>query len=107
MAASAGNVPRLIQAIITSHTQCVPKITRNARARNNFEFTFQLVTVALLNTKGFQNLKYCIRNKGFLEHLEAFLYPTVHEISVIGLLSSYRYQRCQVAGMWSDVIVSQ
>jgi len=44
--------------------------------RNNFEFTFQLMTVTLLNTKGFQNLKYCIRNKGFLEHLEAFLYPT-------------------------------
>jgi len=36
------------------------------------------MTVALLNTKGFQNLKYCIRSKGILEHLEAFLYPTVH-----------------------------
>jgi len=23
------------------------------------------MTVALLNTKGFQNLKYCIRSKGF------------------------------------------
>jgi len=55
MAASAGIVPRLIQAIITSHTQCARKITCNALARNNFEFTFQLMTVALLDTKGFQN----------------------------------------------------
>jgi len=64
------------------------------------------MTVTLLNTKGFQNLKYCIRSKGFLEHLEAFLYATAHEISVFGSLSSYRYQWCQVARMWSDVIVS-
>jgi len=40
------------------------------------------MTAGLLNTKGFQNLKYCIRSKGILEHLEAFLYPTVHEISM-------------------------
>ena len=39
-----------------------------------------VMTVALLNAEGFQNLKYCIRSMGFLEHLEAFLYPTVHEI---------------------------
>jgi len=37
------------------------------------------------------NLKYCIRSKGILEHLEAFLHLTVHDISVLGLLSSYRY----------------
>jgi len=55
--------------------------------------------------KGFQNLKYCIWSKGFLEHLEVFLYPTVHEISLFGLLSSYRCQWCQIARMWSDVIV--
>jgi len=66
------------------------KITCNARARNNFEFTFQLMTAGLQNTKGFQKLKYCVRSKGILEHLEAFLYPAVHEISVFGLLSSYR-----------------
>jgi len=58
MAAYAGSVPRLIQAIITSHTQC------NAWARKNFEFMFQLMTAALLNTKGFQNLKYCITVSG-------------------------------------------
>jgi len=73
---------------------------------NNFKFMFQLMTVGLLNTKGFQNLKHCIRNMRFFEHLEAFLYPTVHEISMFGSLSSYRYQRCQVARMWNDVIVS-
>jgi len=55
------------------------------RARNNFEFTFQLMTVGLLNTEGFQNLNYCIRNKRFLEHLEACLYPTVLEISAFGV----------------------
>jgi len=63
------------------------KITCNAQAHNNFEFIFQLMTIALLNTKGFQNSKYCIRSKGFLEHLKAFLYPAVHEISMFGLLS--------------------
>jgi len=66
---------------------------------------FQLITVALLNTKGFQNLKNCIKSKGFLD-LEAFLYPTVHEFSMFSSLSSYRYQRCQVARMWSDVFAS-
>jgi len=64
------------------------------------------MTTGSVTTEGFQNLRYCIRSKGFLEHLEAFLYPTVHEIFVFGLLSSYRYQRCQVAHMWSDIIVS-
>jgi len=54
------------------------KIICHARACNNFEFTFQLMTVSLLNTKGFH-----IRRKGLLEHLEAFLYPTVHEISCV------------------------
>jgi len=88
-----------------THAVCTFKITCNAQACNNFEFTFQLMTVALLNTKGFQNLKYCIRSKRFLEHPEAFLYPTDHDISMFGLLSSYRYQWCQVACMWSDVIV--
>jgi len=72
---------------------------------NNFEFTFQLMTVALLNTTGFQNLRHCIRSKGFSEHLETFLYPTVYEISMFSLLSNYRCQQCQVARMWSDVVV--
>jgi len=92
-----------------THAVCMFNITCNARARNNFEFTFQLTTVALLNTKGFQNLKYCTRSKGFSEHLEAFLYPIVHEISLFGSLSSYRYQpmqQCQVAHVWNDLIVS-
>jgi len=35
------------------------KTTYNVWARNNFEFTFQLMTVDLLNTEGFQNSKYC------------------------------------------------
>jgi len=39
----------------------------------------------LLNTEGFQNLKYCIRIKGFLEHLEILLYPTVLEVSTFGV----------------------
>jgi len=71
---------------------------------HNFEFTFQLMTAGLVNTKGFQNLKYCIRSQGLLEHLEAFLYPTVHEIAMLSL-SSYRYQRCQIARIWSDLLV--
>jgi len=61
------------------------KTTCNARARNNFKFTFQLMTAGLLNTEEFQNLKYCIRSKGFLEHLEILLYPTVLEISTLGV----------------------
>jgi len=43
------------------------------------------MTVRLLNTEGFQNLKYCIRSKGFLEHLEALLHPTVLEISTFSV----------------------
>jgi len=45
-------------------------------------------------------LKILYQEQGFLEHLEAFLY-----FSVFGSLPSYRYQRCQVADMWSNVIV--
>ena len=41
--------------------------------------------VDLLNTEGFHNLQYCIRSKGFLELLEALLYPTVLEISAFGV----------------------
>ena len=40
------------------------------------------------NTEGFQNLKYCIRSKGFLEHLEELLHPTVLEISAIGVYNT-------------------
>jgi len=65
-----------------THAVCASKITYHAWACNNVEFTFQLMTAGLLNTKEFQNLKYCIRSKAILDHLEAFLYPTVHEISV-------------------------
>jgi len=57
-------------------------------------------------TKEFQNLKYCVRNKGFLEHLKAFLYPKVHEISLFGLLLGHRCHWCQRARIWSNVIVS-
>jgi len=64
------------------------KTTCNVWAYNNFEFTFQLMTVCLLNTEGFQNLKYCIRSKGFLEHLEELLHPTVLEISAIGVYNT-------------------
>jgi len=53
--------------------------------RNNFEFTFQLMTVGLLNTGGLQNLKHCISSKGFLEHQEALLCLTVLEISALGV----------------------
>jgi len=45
------------------------KTTCNVWARNNFEFTFQLMIAGLLNAEGFRNLKYCIRSKGFLEYL--------------------------------------
>jgi len=58
------------------------KTTCNVGARINFEFTFQLMTVGLLNTEGFQN---CTRSKGFLEHLEALLYTTVLKISMFGV----------------------
>jgi len=43
------------------------------------------MTAGLLNVEGFQNLKYCIRSKGFSEHREALLYPTVLEISAFGV----------------------
>jgi len=43
------------------------------------------MTAGLLNAEGFQNFKYCIRSKGFLEHLEALLYPTFLEISTFGV----------------------
>jgi len=52
---------------------------------NNFEFTFQLMTAGLLNTEGFQNLKYYIKSKRFLDHLEALLYSTILEISTFGV----------------------
>jgi len=48
---------------------------------HNFKFMFQLITVGLLN----KNLKYCIRSKGFLEHPEALLYPTVLQIFAFGV----------------------
>jgi len=67
------------------HTVHLFNTTCNVRARNNFKFMFQLMTVGLLNTEGFHNLKYCIRSKGFLEHLETLLYPTVLEISAFGV----------------------
>jgi len=44
---------------------CMFKITCNAQARNNFQFMFQLMTVGLLNTNGFQNLKYCTGARDF------------------------------------------
>jgi len=50
-------------ALRTFETTC------NVGARNNFEFTFQLMTAGLLNAEGFQNLKHCIRSNGFSEHL--------------------------------------
>ena len=55
------------------------------RGHNDFEFMFQLMTVGLLNTKGFQNLKYFIRSKGFLGHQEALFYLTILEISAFGV----------------------
>jgi len=86
MAASVGNVLRLIYRRLLHHTCSAHiKTTCNVRARKNFEFTFQLMTAGLLNTEGFNNLKYCIRSKGFLQHLEALLYPTVLEISAFGV----------------------
>ena len=60
------------------------KTTCNVRA-HNFEFTFRLMAAGLLSTEGFQNLKYFIRSKGFLEHLEILLHPTVLEISTFGV----------------------
>ena len=68
-----------------THALRMFKTTCNMRARNNFEFKFQLMTVGLLNTEGFQNLKYCIGSKGFLEHPKALLYLTVLEISTFGV----------------------
>jgi len=85
MAASVVNIPRLIQMIITSHTQSAVKdaMQCNAQPCNNFAFAFQLMTVGLLNPAGFQNLKY--QHQGIFRHLEALLYPTVLEISVFGV----------------------
>jgi len=50
-----------------THAVHTYKTTCTIWAHNNFEFTFQLTTAGFLNTEGFQNLKYCIRSKGFLE----------------------------------------
>ena len=50
-------------ALRTFETTC------NVRYRNHLQFTFQLMTAGLLNVEGFQNLKHCIRSKGFSEHL--------------------------------------
>jgi len=58
MMANAGNVPQLTQTIVVSCTLCALKITYNTWPSNNFEFLFQLVTVGLLSTSGFQNFKY-------------------------------------------------
>jgi len=49
------------------------KTTCDVRVHNNFEFAFQLMTVALLKTKGFQNLKYCIRSKRFRSTRSTFV----------------------------------
>ena len=68
-----------------THAMHTFETTCNVPARNNFEFTLLLMTAGLLNTEGFQKLKYCIRSKGFLEHLEILLYPTVLEISTFGV----------------------
>jgi len=35
------------------------------------------MTVGLLNTKGFQNLMYCIRSKAFVEHHEICVWLVV------------------------------
>ena len=134
-----------------THAACTFKITCNAWARNNFQFTFQQFNTLALGgfgdfriknnsfrlpyqrpsssadcarelfngSNGLASLVDCTRKKifwlgvswqlnrypGCAPDLEAFLYPIVHEIFVFGLLSSYRYQPCQVACMWSDVIV--
>ena len=52
-----------------THALCTFETTCNVWACYNFEFTFQLMITGLLNAEGFQNLKYCIRSKGFSEHL--------------------------------------
>jgi len=52
-----------------THTLRTFETTCNVRARNNFKFPFQLMTAGLLNAEGFQNLKHCIRSKGYSEHL--------------------------------------
>ena len=54
-----------------THAMHTFETTCNVPARNNFEFTLLLMTAGLLNTEGFQKLKYCIRSKGFLEHQKA------------------------------------
>jgi len=59
------------------------KITCIVRPHNNLTFTFQLMTVSLLNTAGYQNFNY--QAKGVCEHLEALLYPIVLEISMLGI----------------------
>ena len=50
------------------------EITCKCKGRNNLEFTFHLMTFSLLNSERFQNLKYFIRSKGFLAHLEKQFY---------------------------------
>jgi len=72
--------------IITSCAHCTyikDDLLYNACCCNNFEYTFHFMTVGLLNTAGFHNLK--CQHQGFLEHLEAFVYPTVPEISLFGI----------------------
>ena len=59
------------------------------------------MTVGLLKTEGFPNLKYCIRSKGLLEHLEAFLCPSPRNLHVWWQATTYQW--CQVASMWTDI----
>jgi len=96
MAASTENVPRLIQVIITSHTQCACLRQHAIMGLQQLRIYISTDDRWFAKHCGFQNLKYCTRSKGFLEHLEALLYRTVPEIFAFG-------STCLVASMWTDV----
>jgi len=55
MASNVGNVPWLMQMIVT-HTVCMFKIASCVWPRGNF--LLQLMTIGLLNTEEFQNFLY-------------------------------------------------
>jgi len=58
-----------------SHTQCACLRKYAMHGPQQFQIYVSTDDRWFAKHKGFQNLKYCIWSKGFLEHLEVFLYP--------------------------------
>jgi len=96
MAASAGNLPQLMQTIIRHAQGMHVKDDVMHNACNNLLFTFHLMAVAgLLNT--LQNFK-CQYHGIFRTSKSTFVSSSSGNIRF--RRQATRYQRCQVASMW-------